>query len=123
MVSVLSSYLRTRGLGPTIDSVHHEADLLCICGTSEVCVDLLGLLLVKGNEAVKNVITCSAVIGTTCAKSCQYTRTYAVDTCQTWILRTFVIGEIIFHWAHRQLLFEAINLVQKQDNRCLCKPS
>lgn len=35
---------------------------------------------------------------------------------------TFVIREVVLHWAHRQLLLEAIDLVQEQDDTGLCEP-
>lgn len=36
---------------------------------------------------------------------------------------TFVIGEVVLHWADRQLLLESIDLVQEQDDRSLDEPS
>jgi hypothetical protein len=37
--------------------------------------------------------------------------------------RTFVVREIVLHWAHRELLLEPVNLVQEQDNAGLDEPS
>ena len=36
---------------------------------------------------------------------------------------TFIIWEIILHWAYSQLFLEAVDLVQKQDDTRLCEPS
>ena len=48
----------------TIDSSHNESNLRRISRTGEVCVNLLLLGLVEGNEAIQDVIASSRVIGT-----------------------------------------------------------
>lgn len=35
---------------------------------------------------------------------------------------TLVVGEVVLHGANGQLLLEAIDLVQEQNDRCLYKP-
>lgn len=50
----------------TINSCHNEADLGSICCASEMSVDLLGLGLIKGNEAIEDVVAGRSVIRTTC---------------------------------------------------------
>jgi hypothetical protein len=52
-------------VGLTIDSSHDEADLHGIGGAGEMGIDLLGLVLVKGNEAVEDVVAGRVVVGTT----------------------------------------------------------
>lgn len=64
-----------------------------------MCVDLFGLGLVEGNESVEDVVACSCVVGT-----------------------TFVVGEVVLHWADWELLLEAIDLVQEEDDGCLDEP-
>jgi len=76
-----------------VDCSHDESDLGGISGTGEVSVDLLGLMLVQANESVQDVVACQCVI-----------------------ITTFVVGEVVLHWADWELLLEAINLVQKQDD-------
>jgi hypothetical protein len=36
---------------------------------------------------------------------------------------TFIIGEIVLHWACRELLLESIDLVEEQNDGCLNEPS
>jgi hypothetical protein len=57
-------------------------------------------MLVQADESVQNVVA-----------------------CKTIIITTFVVREIVFHWADRELLLETINLVQEQNDRCLDEPS
>jgi len=83
----------------TIDGCHDEADLSSVGGAGEMCVNLLGLVLVQADETVQNVITGQSVI-----------------------IPSFVVWEVILHWADGQLLLESIDLVQEQDNRCLNEP-
>jgi len=82
-----------------IDGCHDEADLSSVGGAGEMCVNLLGLVLVQADETVQNVITGQSVI-----------------------IPSFVVWEVILHWADGQLLLESIDLVQEQDNRCLNEP-
>jgi hypothetical protein len=53
------------GASLTIDGAHHESDLSCVRGTSEVGVDLFCLGLVQGNESIEDVVAGRSVIGTT----------------------------------------------------------
>ena len=83
----------------TIDRCHDESNLHGVRCTCEVCVDLLRLVLVQADESVQDVVACRCVVCT-----------------------TLVVWEVVLHWAHRQLLLEAINLVQKENNRRLDEP-
>lgn len=40
-----------------------------------------------------------------------------------WGKHTLVIREVVLHWRHRQLLLEAINLVQEEDDTRLDEPA
>ena len=83
----------------TIHGSHNETDLHGICRTSEMRVDLLGLVLVERHKAVEDVVTGSGVVSA-----------------------TLIIGEVVLHRADRKLLLEAIDLVEEQDYACLDKP-
>lgn len=65
-----------------------------------MCVDLLGLVLVQADEAVKDVVAGSAVVVT-----------------------TLVVGEVVLHGADGKLLLESIDLVEEQNDRSLDEPS
>ena len=84
----------------TIDSGHDEANLGSVSGTRKVCVDLLVLVLVEADEAVQDVVAGSGVVVT-----------------------TLVVGEVVLHGADGKLLLEAIDLVEEENDGCLCKPS
>jgi len=49
----------------TVHSCHDESDLRCICCSSEMCVDLLGLLLIEGDKSVQNVVACGLIVSAT----------------------------------------------------------
>lgn len=83
----------------TVDSSHDESDLHSVGGAGEMCVDLLGLVLVQADEAVENVVASGSVVGA-----------------------SFVVREVVLHGADRQLLLESIDLVEEQNDRCLDKP-
>jgi len=91
-------YLDTNTL--TIDSGHDEADLCSVSCTREMCINLLRLMLVQGDESVQDVVTSQCVI-----------------------IASLIIWEVVFHWADWQLLLESINLIQEQDDRSLDEPS
>merc|ERR1712137_1444159 len=59
-------------------------------------VNLLGLMLVQRDEAVEDVVASSSVV---------------------WA--ALVVGEVVLHWADGELLLEAINLVEEQDDGCM----
>lgn len=84
----------------TIDSGHDESDLSGVSGTCEMGVDLLLLGLVQGDEAVENVVAGGSVVGT-----------------------TLVVGEVVLHRADGQLLLEAIDLVEEENDGGLDEPS
>lgn len=83
----------------TVYCSHDEADLHSVCGTCEMRVNLLCLVLVERNEAVQDVVTRSSVV---------------------WA--ALVVGEVVLHGADGQLLLEAIDLVEEQDDGCLDEP-
>jgi len=82
-----------------INSSHDESNLRRIGGTCEVGIDLLRLCLVQGDEPVEDVVASRSVIGT-----------------------AFIIREIVLHRADRQLLLEAIDLVQEKNDGSLDEP-
>ena len=84
----------------TVDGSHDESDLHGIRGTREMRVNLLGLVLVQRHEPVEDVVAGSGVIGA-----------------------TLVVGEVVLHRRDGQLLLEAIDLVQEQDDGRLDEPS
>lgn len=83
----------------TIHCCHDETDLCRICGTCEMCVDLLALVLVQADEAVEDVVTGLAVVVT-----------------------TLVVGEVVLHGADGQLLLKPINLVEEENDGGLDEP-
>lgn len=84
----------------TIDGCHDETDLVGIRSACKMCVDLLLLGLVERNEAVKDVIASSGIVGT-----------------------TLVVGEVVLHGADGKFLLEAVDLVQEEDDRGLNEPT
>jgi hypothetical protein len=84
----------------TINGGHDEADLGGIGGAGEMGVDLLGLMLVQADESIQNVVAGQGII-----------------------ITSFVVGEVIFHWADWELLLKTIDLVQEQNYRGLDEPS
>lgn len=83
----------------TIHSSHHEADLRCVRGASKMCVDLLALVLVQGHETVEDVVASLAVV-----------------------ITTLVVGEVVLHWADRELLLKPVDLVEEENDRGLDEP-
>ena len=56
---------RRRRMPLTVDGCHNEPNLCRVGGTCEMGVDLLGLVLVQGHEAVENIVARGGVVGTT----------------------------------------------------------
>lgn len=83
----------------TVHCSHDEANLGGVGGTGEVSVDLLLLGLVQGHEAVEDVVACGGVVGT-----------------------ALVVGEVVLHGADGELLLEAIDLVEEENDRRLDEP-
>lgn len=83
----------------TINGRHDEADLGGVGGTGEVGVDLLRLVLVQADEAVQDVVAGQRIV-----------------------VATLVVGEVVFHGANGELLLEAIDLVEEQDDGGLDEP-
>ncbi len=63
-------------------------------------INLFSLVLVQADETVQNVVACCRVV-----------------------VSALVIREVVLHWRDWELLFETIDLVQKQDNGGLDEPS
>lgn len=82
-----------------VDRSHDEANLCGVGSAGEVSVDLLGLVLVEADEAVEDVVAGGRVVDT-----------------------ALIVGEVVVHGADGQLLLEAINLVEEENDRCLCEP-
>lgn len=83
----------------TIYCRHDEANLCRIRGAGKMCVDLLGLVLVQADEAVENVVAGGRIV-----------------------ITALVVGEVVLHGADGQLLLEAIDLVEEQDDGRLDEP-
>lgn len=83
----------------TVDGSHNESDLHGIGGAGEMCVNLLGLVLVQADETVENVVASSSVVGT-----------------------ALIVREVILHGADGQLLLESIDLVEEKNDGCLDEP-
>lgn len=62
-------------------------------------VDLLRLVLIQAHESVEDIVASGGIVVT-----------------------TFVIREVVLHWADRQLLLESVDLVEEQNNRRLDEP-
>lgn len=65
-----------------------------------MCVNLLLFGLVQRHEAVEDVVASSGVVST-----------------------SLVVGEVVLHGADRQLLLEAIDLVEEENDRSLDEPA
>lgn len=83
----------------TIDSGHDETNLHRVCGTCEMRVDLLRLVLVQADEAVEDIVACGGVIGA-----------------------TLIVWEVVLHWAHWELLLEPVDLVEEENDAGLDEP-
>lgn len=83
----------------TIDCGHDESNLHGIGSACEMCVDLLGLVLVERDESVQDVVACRSVV---------------------WA--ALVVWEVVLHGANWQLLLEPVDLVQEQNDRRLDEP-
>lgn len=83
-----------------VNSGHNEANLGGIGSTGEVSVDLLSFVLIQADKAVQDVITSQGIIFT-----------------------TLIIGKVVLHWADGELLLEAINLIQEQNDGSLDEPA
>jgi len=82
-------------------------------------------MLIEAHEAVQYVVTCGSIIGTPCLP---VRRAILGRIRYEWSsgkpgMRTFVVWKVVLHWAHGQLLLEAIDLVEKQDDTRLGEPS
>lgn len=84
----------------TIHGRHDEADLSGISRTGEMGVDLLCLVLVETDKSVEDVVASQGVVFT-----------------------TLVVREVVLHRASGELLLEAIDLVQEQDDRGTDEPA
>lgn len=83
----------------TVDGSHDESDLHSIGGAGEMCVNLLGLVLVQADETVQDVVASSSVVGT-----------------------ALIVREVVLHGTDGQLLLESIDLVEEENDRCLDEP-
>lgn len=63
-------------------------------------INLLGLVLIQTDESVQDVVAGQGIV-----------------------ITTFVVREVVLHWADWELLLETINLVQEQNYRGLDEPS
>ena len=86
--------------GITIHGGHDKTDLRGIRRTGEMSINLLLLGLIQRDEAIEDVLAGQGVIGA-----------------------ALVIGEVILHGADGQLLLEAINLVEEEDDGRLDEPA
>ena len=104
----------------TIDSRHNETYLGGISSASEVGIDLLRFVLVQGDKSVQDIVAGRSVIRSTFSNiRSMMLPAVVADLVQL----AFIIREIVLHGGHREFLLEPVDLVQKQDDRGLDKPS
>lgn len=84
-----------------------------------MCIDLLGLVLVQGNETVEDVVAGRSIVRTT-FRDIRFLVFLPVGSILVEL--AFIVWKIILHRADRKLFLEPINLVQEQDDRGLDKP-
>jgi len=84
----------------TVNSSHDEADLGGVGGAGKVGVDLFGVVLIQAHEAVENVVASLAVV-----------------------VAAVVVGEVVVHGTDWELLLEAVNLVEEEDDGRLDEPA
>ena len=83
-------------------------------------INLLRLVLVQGDKSVQDVIAGRSVIGSTFSNI----RSMMLPAVVANLVQlAFIIREIILHGGHGEFLLEPVDLVQKQDDRGLDKPS
>jgi len=98
----------------TVNCRHDEANLHGVGGTGEVGVYLLRLMLIEGNESVQDVVTGGLIIGTTWIALASFSPNESKHT--------FIVREVILHGTDGQLLLEAIDFIQEQDDGGLDEP-
>ena len=82
----------------TVDGSHDESYLGCIGGTGEMGVDLLGLVLVEGYEAVEDVVARGRVVRSTFSNI----RSLVLPSVGSNLVQlAFIVREIILHRADR----------------------
>lgn len=83
-------------------------------------VDLLRLVLVQRNESVQDIVACRSIIRSTFINI----RSLVLPTVVADLIQlAFIVREIILHGGHGEFLLESVDLVQKEDDRGLDKPS
>ena len=83
-------------------------------------INLLRLVLVQGDESVQDIVAGRSVIRSTFSNiRSKMPPAVVADLVQL----AFIIREIILHRGHREFLLKPVDLVQKQDDRGLDKPS
>ena len=107
-----------RGLCITINGCHNETDLCGISGAGKVGIYLLGLGLIKRYEAIQDIVTGSGIILASCIPN-QISNRAKIPLGK----QTFVVAEIVLHWANGKFLPEPVNFVQEQNNARLDEPS
>jgi hypothetical protein len=105
---------------PTVNGRHDKPDLRRVGCTSEMGVYLFGFVLIQGHEPVENVVACRGIVRSTL---CTIRSLVFPSVGSILVELAFIVREVILHRAHRELLFEPVDLVQEQDDRCLDKPS
>lgn len=82
----------------TIHGSHDETDLGGIGGTGKMSVDLLGLMLVQGDETVQDVIAGRGIVGSTFMKI-RFLVFLSVGS--NLVQLAFIVWEVVLHRADR----------------------
>lgn len=83
-------------------------------------INLLRLVLVQGNESVQDIVAGRGIIRSTFSNI----RSVKLSAIVANLIQlAFIIREIVLHRGDREFLLKPVDLVQKQDDRGLDKPS
>ncbi len=83
-------------------------------------VNLLRLVLIERHESIQDVITGSGVVGSTFST---IRILMSLTVFAILVELAFIVREIVLHWRDRKFLFESIDLVEEENDRCLDKPA
>ena len=97
----------------TVHSSHDEADLSGVGSTCEMGINLLGLMLIQGNETVEDVVAGRSVVRATFR---EIRPLVFLSVGSILVELAFIVWEVVLHRADGKLLLEPINLIQEQDD-------
>ena len=87
-------------------------------------IDLFCLGLIQGHEPIEYVVASGGIIGSSYlpVRGAVLRGIGHEIVTKKMGAATFIIREVILHWAHRQFLLESINLIQEKDDAGLDEP-